>query len=108
MSVEDYNYDVRMETYKWIEEIPYLQFKESWEVTVIPPFGGAVVRFLVKKGDIGASVYLDCYDKLGCYGEPYWEVYASNEPIRFPMLDTKGLMDYLTSVFETPNVTPEP
>ena len=63
---------------KWVEELPYLNFKDDWKVKVIPPFGGAVVRFHIKhKEDENAwvSVYLDCYRELGVVDEPYWEVY---------------------------------
>lgn len=63
---------------KWIEKIPYIQFPEHWLVEIIPPFGGAIVRFWVRHKDnekVEVSVYLDCYDMLGCVGEPYWEVY---------------------------------
>jgi len=56
---------------KWRGEIPAIKFKSEWEVKVIPPFAGAIVRFVVN----GVSVYLDCYDILGCFGEPYWEIY---------------------------------
>ena len=60
---------------KWRYEIPYIKFDKEWEIKVIPPFAGAIVRFIVRSGDSSISVYLDCYDKLGCFGEPYWEMY---------------------------------
>lgn len=62
---------------KWVDEIPYITFKPEWEVKIIPPFGGAIARFCIKHKENGnyASIYLDCYDELGCFGEPYWEVY---------------------------------
>lgn len=60
-----------------IEQIPALNFPRTWTVKVIPPFGGAAVRFLVstpnREGRI--SIYLDFYDVLGFMQEPYWEVY---------------------------------
>lgn len=68
-----------MEHEKWIKEIPYLDFKRDWRVQVSPPFAGAVVRFRVKRGEADVSVYLDCYDKLGYFGSPYWEVYPYND-----------------------------
>lgn len=74
-----YRYDQLMESGKWREEIPYIQFNNSWLVKIIPPSTGAVVRFLVKlpgmsEGD-RVSIYLDCYNKLGFSSGPYWEVY---------------------------------
>lgn len=64
---------------KWKVEIPFLKFPSEWHVKIIPPFTGAIIRFWVKK-DLSmphpVSVYLDCYDRLGCCGgKPYWEVY---------------------------------
>jgi len=70
-----YEYDVYMETRKWVDEIPFIKFSSEWEIQIIPPFTGATVRFRVKKGDAQVSIYLDCYDKLGYFGSPYWEVY---------------------------------
>jgi hypothetical protein len=68
-------YDELQDHRKWMGEIPFFSFPPEWEVQITPPFGGAVVRFRVKLGVAHVSVYLDCYDHLGCYGEPYWEVY---------------------------------
>lgn len=63
----------------WVHKIPALKFDADWEVTVIPPFCGAVVRFWVEANGNKASVYLDCFDALGFYGEPYWEVFSCCE-----------------------------
>lgn len=52
-----------------------LKFKEGWSVFVIPPEVGAIARFVVKKGDVSLSVYLDCLERLGYVGGPYYEVY---------------------------------
>ena len=60
---------------KWRGKIPYLDFKEEWQVKVIPPFGVGIIRFLIRSGDAEVSVYLDCYDMAGYVREPYWEIY---------------------------------
>jgi len=63
---------------KWVEELPYLNFKDDWKIKVIPPFGGAIARFQIKHKDdkdAWVSVYLDCYGELGAMKHPYWEVY---------------------------------
>ena len=63
---------------KWTKEIPYINFPERFEVKIIPPFTGAVIRFLVRDKEypsVNVSVYLDCYEILGIYGSPYWEIY---------------------------------
>ncbi len=86
-------YEEMMEHMKWVQEIPYISFPSDWEIAIMPPFLGAVVRFRVKKGDAEISIYLDCYDNLGCYGSPYWEVYPYEEDVfRCDMLDTESLL----------------
>lgn len=105
MNYEDYKkiYEVEgiMEYRKWVVEIPFIKFPSDWEVQVIPPFGGAVARFSVKKGDKQVSIYLDCYDKLGIYGEPYWEIYPYEDDVfRCAMKDTESL---LKAISETLN-----
>lgn len=79
---------------KWAKEMPPIAFPPSWQVYVIPPFGGAAVRFLVKKGDAQVSVYADFDDSLGCYGEPYWECRPARDgdTARFDLVDVEGLV----------------
>ena len=61
---------------KWMEEIPSFPTKEGWSIKPLPPFAGAVVRVGVTLANgTYKSIYLDCYDRLGIYGEPYWEVH---------------------------------
>ena len=82
-----------MEYHKWIREIPFIKFDSDWEVKVIPPFSGAVARFQIQKGDSFVSIYLDCYDKLGLFGEPYWEIYPhSGDVYRCKMNNTEELL----------------
>lgn len=82
---------------KWCKEIPYISFPPDWEVKAIPPYGGAIIRYLIRlKADpiIICSIYLDCYGELGHCTEPYWEVYPYNEDCyRCPMGDTQSLLD---------------
>ena len=88
-----YNVEKREEWRRWCEEIPELQFPSSWNVKIIPPFGGAMVRFIINEK---ISVYLDCYDSLGFMGEPYWEIYPyCDDTWRCPMNNT-DLFDFLT------------
>ena len=86
---------------RWIREIPAIKFKSDWEVRVIPPFAGAIARFHIDKGDKHVSVYLDCYDKLGCVGEPYWEIYPYEEDTaRVLMNDIDELLKLLSEVLD--------
>lgn len=75
---ERINLEYRESWREWVEKIPYIPFKPDWEVAVIPPFSGALVRFRVRlRSDENAtvSVYLDVDDNLGYMGKPYWEIY---------------------------------
>lgn len=83
-------------------EIPAIHFKPEWDVRVIPPFGGAMMRFTVEHGGKSISVYCDFFDALGYFGGPYWEMYPRTyadvgapyqDVMRFPLDDTRGLVE---------------
>lgn len=99
MLVED-----KYEWRKWVKEIPYIQFPKEYQVKVIPPFHGAVARFLVKHPRVEEtiSVYLDCYDELGVFGEPYWEMYPYEDDIyRTKMENVDDLLEHIQEEFES-------
>lgn len=80
-------------------KMPTLKFKSDWEVQIIPPFAGAMVRFVVRKPNgASISVYCDFYEKLGYFGAPYWEAYAFEQgddhdwPQRFALEETEELL----------------
>ena len=99
-----YKYDSLMEHSKWIKEIPYIQFPSNWQVQISPPSTGAVVRFRVKKDLAEVSIYLDCYDRLGIYGTPYWEVYPYNDDVfRCDMHSTNELIEAIAQSIEEQN-----
>jgi hypothetical protein len=76
-----------------IKQMPAIEFPRGWKVKVIPPFAGAVARFLVCKGDREISVYLDWFSRLGCCTAPYWEAYPiGDDTERFDLQDTAGLV----------------
>jgi len=61
---------------EFVRQMPHIQFPGDWKVAVIPAFGGALARFLVLlPSGTEKSIYFDAYDRLGCVGEPYWEVH---------------------------------
>ena len=65
---------------KWCKQAPWLQFPPELEVKIIPPFGGAMARFMVRFAngtdeDRHISVYWDTLDRLGAMDKPYWECY---------------------------------
>lgn len=95
---------------KWTQEIPFIRWPVGWYVKAIPPFGGAIVRYYVSdklaspicaEKNHTVSIYLDCYDELGFFGSPYWEVYPINgDTARFAMADTTELIQVITEEFE--------
>jgi hypothetical protein len=100
---EDYmiphEYDSYMETRKWIDKIPFIEFPANWKIQIIPPFGGASIRFRVKNGKSYVSIYLDCYDNLGCVGEPYWEVYPyQTDTFRCGLNETDKLISAIQEI----------
>jgi len=88
--------EILQEYKKWSLEIPYINFPSNWEVKIVPPIGGAIIRFVVKRkdSDKSVSVYLDCYDRLGYVGEPYWEIYpVKDDTHRCLMNDIEELLN---------------
>ena len=86
---------------RWAETTPFIRFPPEWEVRIVPPYGGAIARFYVRYGDNQCSVYLDCYNRLGYFGAPYWEVYPiDNDTARVPMEDVPGLLELIRQSLE--------
>jgi hypothetical protein len=87
-----------MEYAKWSGKIPPIKFKSDWNVIIIPPFARAIVRFLVEKNGNQVSIYLDCYDALGIFGEPYWELYPdiTGDNFRCSMNNTEDLLNAIS------------
>lgn len=86
---------------EWIHKIPSIHFKPEWEVRIIPPFGGAIARFYVEYNGKSISCYLDCYDQLGLFGEPYWEIYPYEDDVyRCKMNNTQELIEKIQEALE--------
>jgi hypothetical protein len=85
--------ETRDEWARWMREIPEIEFPAGWKIRMRPPMTGAIVRFDAN----GISVYLDCYERLGLGGGPYWEIHPSEngDCERFAMEDIEGLLDGL-------------
>ena len=87
-----------LEEQKWckiVSEIPYIQFPNNWQIQIIPSFGGALIRFRVKKNESeNISIYLDWFDNLGCVGTPYWEIYPdkNGNNLRFLLNETDKML----------------
>lgn len=94
---------------EWGTKIPRLKFDADWEVAIIPPFGGALARFVVYKNGKYVSVYFDAYSRLGSmYDEndepiPYWECYPTSdgEAERFLLGEEEQLMKEMRKVLNS-------
>jgi len=92
-NLDRYSVEVEEDWRGWIGKIPALKFDPEWEVKIVPPFGGAMVRFIVLSGPYRISVYLDCNNALGFMNAPYWEAYPiADDTARFFLGDIDGLM----------------
>ena len=94
-------YDETFETREWAGGIPSLRFKEEWEVKIVPPFGGAIIRFWVFANGKRVSVYLDGYNMLsGEANEPYWEIYNGEDIERFKIGESEQMMARIEEMLE--------
>lgn len=92
-------YDGLQETKKWAKELPVLHFEKEWDVKIIPPFGGAVIRFCIDYNDKHVSIYFDAYSELGWVVDkngnpiPYFEYYDGEECYRYYMDESEKMME---------------
>lgn len=82
-----------------MKAIPTLNFKEDWNVQVLPNFSGSFANFRVN-GHV--SVYLDMYNRLGYQNGPYWEVMDMRgmEVYRFAINDTERMLGWIDSLLQ--------
>ena len=84
---------------KWAKELPALHFDKEWDVKIIPPFAGAIIRFWINHNGKHVSVYFDGYSELGwMYDEdekpvPYFEYYDGNDTYRYLLDESDKMMD---------------
>lgn len=86
---------------KWAQEIPYIHWPSDWQVKAVPPFSTGIIRYWIRThkmlSNAIVSVYLDCYDRAGYVGEPYWEVYpVGGDCHRCLMADTAKLLKLIS------------
>ncbi len=89
---------------KWLEwecKIPELNFDSSWNVRIIPPFAGALIRFKVFKGDKYCSVFLDVFNNLGWQKKAYWGVLSyTDDEYEIAMDNVEELMKVIKSIVD--------
>lgn len=78
--------------------LPKVTIPEGWSIQVVPPFGGAMARFWLWRGEQRLSFYLDIFDRIGYMDEPYWEVYPCRGDVaRAPIGELQALIDEAVS-----------
>lgn len=99
---------------RWATEIPFIPFPADWEIRIVPPLRGVIVRFQVRqkgKPYHPVSVVLHEGVTLGDLTEkPAWEVYPLMEPIvgddiavgHIDINDTAHLLAEIQEAFNTP------
>lgn len=90
---------------KWrniCNEIPPIHFKSEWKVYIIPPFGGAIARFLIEYKNKTISVYFDYYDRLGIMKQPYYEIYPNEDGdcSRYFVDEVDKMMEHIERLLE--------
>ena len=104
--MDNFNKRIEVESLqKWDEifhKIPSLNFDKEWDIKIIPPYRGAVARFLVyRNGDQVCSVYLDWYERLGIFGAPYYQLYPfEDDTRRYGIEDTDELIKDIRKLYE--------
>lgn len=91
-------------------KIPFIKFKEHWEVRVMPPWCFALARFNVrdsnKKDSPYCSIYLDILTSMQGMDGCFWEVCTLDvaEPERFELLDVEGVVDCIDRQLKLANM----
>ena len=87
------NYD------KWMKELPFFHFDKEWDVRILPPFTGAIIRFCIDYKGKRVSVYFDADASLGSMYDdndepiPYFEYYDGNDCHRYLLNESEKMMN---------------
>ena len=100
-------YEKLQEHMKWQKELPTFHFEKEWNVKIIPPFSGAVIRFAIKYNGKYISVYFDGYSELGYVFDeennpiPYFEYYNGTECYRYRIDESEKMMADIKKFLES-------
>ena len=82
----------------WARKLPAFHFDKEWDVTIIPPFAGAIIRFIIDYNGKYVSVYFDAYSELGWVCDeneqpmPYFEYYDGEDTYRYYLDESEKMM----------------
>lgn len=100
-------YETLQECRGWCARIPALHFEKEWDVKIIPPFGGAVIRFCIDHNGKHVSVYFDGYSELGYVLDkndkpiPYFEYYDGEDCHRYWIDESEEMMADIKNFLES-------
>lgn len=100
-------YEKLQECREWGAKLPSFNFEKEWNVKIIPPFGGAVIRFCIEHNGKNVSVYFDGYSELGWVMDdqdnpiPYFEYYDGEECYRYYINESEKMMDDIRNFLES-------
>ena len=92
---------------KWCKELPALHFEKEWDVMILPPYAGAIIRFVIRYKDKAISVFFDANSRLGyMYDEneepiPYYEMYDGEDIHRYYLGEHEQMMDDIRKVLNS-------
>jgi hypothetical protein len=76
-NISRYEIERAEDWHSWIDKIQPFELRQGYIIKVIPPFGGALTRFLIghTSSDRTVSIYFDGFGNLGAMDYPYYEAY---------------------------------
>lgn len=91
--------DTMHEYRNWSQKLPAFHFDKEWDVKIIPPFQGAIIRFHIFYNGKFVSVYFDAYSELDLmYDEnknpiPYFEYFDGVDFHRYYLEQSEQMME---------------
>lgn len=83
----------------WARKLPAFHFDKEWDVLIVPPFAGAIIRFVISYNGKYVSVYFDAYSELGWMYDkneqpiPYFEYYDGEDTYRYLINESEQMMN---------------
>ena len=80
-------------------KLPAFHFDKEWDVLIVPPFAGAIIRFVISYNGKYVSVYFDAYSELGWMYDkneqpiPYFEYYDGEDTYRYLINESEQMMN---------------
>ena len=87
----------------WTNKLPAFHFDKEWDVKIVPPFAGAIIRFAIDYNGKHVSVYFDGYSALWFeydnHGDPipYFEYYDGENTYRYGLDKADKMMNDIRS-----------